>query len=74
MDINHIPIPAGQQTIEVEGTPVLATVTRQHGQYYAVGEDVKGVERAGIGESVEAACDNLKGVLTTVKHHHEQHP
>jgi hypothetical protein len=72
MYLRRIAVNVGWRAINVEGTRVRAKLTRQHGQYYAVGKDIKGREHAGVGSSVNDACNNLKRALTTVKHHHER--
>jgi hypothetical protein len=69
---SRIAVPAGSRTIDVEGTKVHARLTFQNGKYYAVGADARGKERAGMGSSKDAACNNLRGCLLAVKHAYER--
>jgi len=42
---------------------------RQFGQFYALGKDASGTERAGIGETTKKACENLAGMIRFVNKH-----
>jgi hypothetical protein len=70
--INQIPVPAGWRIIHVDRKRVRAKLIRQHKQYYAVGDDVRGSERCGVGATVNQACDSLRRVLEVANRSYER--
>jgi hypothetical protein len=72
MYLRRIAVRVGWRSIDVEGIKVRAKLTRQHGQYYAVGKDVKGRKEVGVGSSIDDACNSLKRLLTAAKRGYER--
>jgi hypothetical protein len=73
MRLRHVPIRVGARTLNIGGgTRVRAKLTRQHGQYYAVGKDVKGMDRCGVGAKPDDAYMSLSNLLRAAKRYHER--
>lgn len=67
--LSRIPVRVGWRTVTVDGVRVRMKLIRQFGQFYALGKDASGTERAGIGETTKKACENLAGMIRFVNKH-----
>jgi hypothetical protein len=72
MLFRRVPIPVGRRTLDVDGVRVRARLIRQHDQYYALGNDVKGIQRDGVGKTPAAAYKSLERTLRAVRRAYER--
>lgn len=62
----RFPIPYFSRNVYVGNRDVRSRMRYQFGQWYALGDDVEGNERVGVGKTRALACESLKMVLGTV--------